>query len=348
MLANTSLISSNLSTCVLLRNHKVATKISFPNSTKIKNPETQFFKNSIYSSNCYIKTKISGFGQKGPPLYICHSSLNLQNQEDSSIEKDVDGSKEENEVGGGNNNGGNGKQWDWTTSVVLFGLWSGLMYYVFFLAPNQTPLTDMYFLKKLLNLKGDDGFQMNEVLVGLWYIMGLWPLVYSMLLLPTARSSKGSIPVWPFLVLSCFGGAYALIPYFALWKPPSPPVEETELQRWPLNLLESKLTAGITMVAGLGIIFYAGLSSGDVWKEFYQYFRESRFIHVMSIDFSLLSAFAPFWIYNDMTARKWYDKGSWLLPLSVIPFLGPALYLLLRPSVPTVPALSSPTSTEEK
>lgn len=46
---------------------------------------------------------------------------------------------------------------------------------------------DMYFLKKLLNLKGDDGFRMNEVLVSLWYIMGLWPLVYSMLLLPSGR-----------------------------------------------------------------------------------------------------------------------------------------------------------------
>jgi hypothetical protein len=45
----------------------------------------------------------------------------------------------------------------------------------------------MYFLKKLLNLKGDDGFIMNQVLVAEWYIMGLWPLVYSMLLLPTGR-----------------------------------------------------------------------------------------------------------------------------------------------------------------
>ncbi|XP_059283541.1 uncharacterized protein LOC132037097 [Lycium ferocissimum] len=343
MLANTSLISSNFTSLLLPRNHKLTAEIPFPNSAKIKNPKTQFFKNSIYSCN-FINTKISGFGQKGSP-YICHSSLNFQNQEEPDMKKDVDDSLQEKELGGGNNNG---DQWDRTTSFVLFGLWSGLMYYVFFLAPNQTPLTDMYFLKKLLKLKGDDGFQMNQVLEGLWYIMGLWPLVYSMLLLPTARSSKGSIPVWPFLVLSCFGGAYALIPYFALWKPPPPPVEATELQKLPLNLFESKLTAGITMAAGLGIIFYAGFSDGDVWKEFYQYFSQSRFIHVMSIDFSLLSAFAPFWIYNDMTARKWYDKGSWLLPLSVVPFLGPALYLLLRPSVPTVPASSSPTSTEEK
>nr|GMD35219.1 putative cardiolipin synthase [Ipomoea batatas] len=142
---------------------------------------------------------------------------------------------------------------------------------------SQDPSTDLYFLKKLLNLKGDDGFRMNDVLVAEWYIMGLWPLVYSMLLLPTARTPKCSVPVWPFLVLSCIGGAYALFPFFILWKPPPPPVEETELRRWPLNFLESKLTAGILLASGLGLIVYAGISTGD-WKEFYQYFRQSRFV----------------------------------------------------------------------
>ncbi|KAF2292465.1 hypothetical protein GH714_023107 [Hevea brasiliensis] len=189
------------------------------------------------------------------------------------------------------------------------------MYYVFNLAPNQTPSTDEYFLRKLLNLKGDDGFEMNQVLVSLWYIMGLWPLVYSMLLLPTGRSSKSKIPVWPFLVLSCFGGAYGLLPYFVLWRPPPPPVEESELGKWPLNFLESKLTAGI---------------------------------HIMSLDFTLLSAFAPFWVYNDMTARKWFDKGSWLLPISLVPLLGPALYLVLRPSLSEMPVSLGSTSSEQK
>ncbi|KAK4846573.1 hypothetical protein QYF36_019339 [Acer negundo] len=203
---------------------------------------------------------------------------------------------------------------DWTTSILLFVLWGVLIYYVFNLTPDQTPSRDMYFLKKLLYLKGDDGFEMNEVLVSLWYIMGLWPLVYSMILLPTGRSSKSNIPVWPFLILSCFGGAYALLPYFVLWNPPPPPVEETELSRWPLNFLESKLTAGI---------------------------------HVMSIDFTLLSTFAPFWVYNDTTARKWYDKGSWLLPVSVLPLLGPALYLLLWPSLSEVPALREASSKQK-
>ncbi|KAL6529840.1 hypothetical protein OROGR_015463 [Orobanche gracilis] len=222
-------------------------------------------------------------------------------------------SEEENELiaGGGNNNGeGRG----WTSSFLLFASWAGLMYYVFVLAPNQTPVTDMYLLKKLLSLKGDDGFEMNQVIVALWYIMGLWPLLYSMLLLPTGRSSKSKIPVWPFVSLSFVGGVYALIPYFVLWRPPPPSIEEPELRRWPLNFLESKLTAAI---------------------------------HVMSIDFGLLSIFAPFWVYNDMTARKWDGKGSsWLLPLSLIPFLGPALYLLFRPSLSVAPVALAPQSDE--
>nr|CAD1824687.1 unnamed protein product [Ananas comosus var. bracteatus] len=165
---------------------------------------------------------------------------------------------------------------------------------------------------------------MNEVLVALWYIMGLWPLVYSMLLIPTGRSSKTKIPVWPFLVLSCVGGAYALIPYFVLWKPPPPPVSEDEVNRWPLNFLESRITAGVTLAAGLGLIAYAGFAGEDNWREFYQYLRESKFIHVTCIDFSLLYAFSPFWVYNDMTARRWMRKGSWLLPLALIPFVVPS------------------------
>ncbi|RDX88888.1 hypothetical protein CR513_29430, partial [Mucuna pruriens] len=288
---------------------------------------------SPHRTTCFLQqaidvktiTPLGPFQRKGG-VYVCHCL------------------KKENQVDGNGNGNGNGR--DWTTSILLFLLWAGLLYYVFFLTPNQTPSRDSYFLKKLLNLKGDDGFRMNEVLVSLWYIMGLWPLVYTMLLLPTGRSSKNSIPVWPFLILSCFGGAYALLPYFVLWQPPAPPVEETQLKTWPLNFLESKVTATISLAAGVAIITYAGLAGQGVWKEFFQYFRESKFIHITSIDFIILSTFAPFWVYNDMTARKWFDKGSWLLPVSLIPFLGPGLYLLLRPSLSTVAISQTPVEPE--
>ncbi|XP_042442864.1 uncharacterized protein LOC122027917 [Zingiber officinale] len=271
-------------------------------------------------------------------LHTCRDSIEREDFE-ASVEE-----KEKNLVERTADGGASAS--DWITSVLLFGLWAGLMYYVFQLAPNQTPYRDMYFLQKLFFLKGDDGFVMNRVLVAVWWMMGLWPLVYSMLLLPTGRSSRSKVPVWPFLVASFFVGAYALIPYFVLWKPPPPAVEEEELTNWPLNFLDSKVTAMITIIAGLGLIVYAGLADGAVWMEFYQYCRESKLIHVTVIDFLLCTAFAPFWVYNDMTARGWMNKGSWLLPIALIPLVGPALYVLLRPPLAALPMFTSSTSTK--
>ena len=121
----------------------------------------------------------------------------------------------------------------------------------------------------------------------------------------------------------------------------------------------NSITLQISLAAGLAIIVNAALNGGD-WMEFYQYFRESKFvsvlafvhsllsvkaktdaeltisilvlcafmycivtvvvfvkidanlpssphsqIHITCLDFTLLSAFGPFWVYNDMTARKW-------------------------------------------
>ena len=74
-----------------------------------------------------------------------------------------------------------------------------------------------------------------------------------------------------------------MLPYFALWNPPSPPVSESELRQWPFNVLESKVTAGVTLVAGLGLILYALVGNAGDWKEFYQYSRESKFVSPSSL-----------------------------------------------------------------
>lgn len=246
MLASTSLVSSNFLS--LPSKTPTSTNLSQKNynsshSISLISKKTSINKNVFLQQKTIKEMSFSSPLTKIRSLQICHNSINTQNSQDP----------EENGIDNSNGSGGGGGE-NWTTSVLLFLLWGGLMFYIFNLAPNQTPSRDMYFLKKLLNLKGDDGFHMNEVLVSLWYIMGLWPLVYSMLLLPFGRSSKSKIPVWPFLVLSCFGGAYALFPYFILWRPPSPPIEEAELSRWPLNFLESKLTAGLSLHFGSTMI----------------------------------------------------------------------------------------------
>lgn len=56
-----------------------------------------------------------------------------------------------------------------------------------------------------------------------------------------------------------------------------------------------------------------------------------RFINVMTLDFLTLSALAPFWMSNDATLRRWEGRDSLLPLLSVLPVLGPCIYLCLRP-----------------
>jgi len=244
--------------------------------------------------------------------------------------------------GGGGGNGGGGEALGWISSALVFACYGALLYYAAVLAPAQTPYRDQYFIEKLVGLRSNDGFVINTILVCEFYIMGLWPVVYSSLLLPSARNEKRGVPAWPFLILSFGVGAFALLPYFGLWQPPPPKVTNDELKKFPLNVLENKLVAYGALLSGIGLCITAALAGADQWTEMFQYARESKFIHVMSIDFLTLSTLAPFWVYNDMATRRWLDKGAWLLPLSLVPYLGPALYLVLRPPLPLSMVVDDP------
>ena len=83
----------------------------------------------------------SPFGRRGWAQVCRDSSLQDPPPGVDAAEQDKEVSKKElakAQIGGG---GGGGEQLsDWTTSVLLFGIWAGLMYYVFQLAPNQTPV----------------------------------------------------------------------------------------------------------------------------------------------------------------------------------------------------------------
>lgn len=120
-LASTTLISCNFSALPFL-------------SLKTRNPNSRISFIRTPNSNPPILSKpkhpISTFQKRGG-LQICQSSFNTQNPEDPAAEK---GAKLESENGDGGDGG------DWTTSALLFVLWVGLIYYVFNLTPDQTPV----------------------------------------------------------------------------------------------------------------------------------------------------------------------------------------------------------------
>ncbi|EFJ48269.1 hypothetical protein VOLCADRAFT_60480, partial [Volvox carteri f. nagariensis] len=211
--------------------------------------------------------------------------------------------------------------------------------YGFMLAPNQTPYRDQIFLERILGIGENDGFIVNPVFVSLFSIMGIYPAIYASLLVPAGRS-ENKVPAWPFVTLSFLFGAFALLPYMALWRPyrrpednPLPP-PSAELEGWSRLFLkgaETPVMPGVLLAGSLYYVFQAVTSNGDIWLDYFKLFDESRLVHVTSIDFATLTALAPFWMENDATGRNWARRSQVLPILSLLPVIGPCIYLLLRP-----------------
>lgn len=122
MLAKTNLISCNFSTLPLLspQTRNPRSRISFLAAPNINPPILR----KATLPTCVFPTR--GGTQ------ICRSSFDTGDQEDTVAEKE---DESESEKGKGGEGG------DWTTSALLFVLWVGLLYYVFNLTPDQTPVS---------------------------------------------------------------------------------------------------------------------------------------------------------------------------------------------------------------
>lgn len=147
------------------------------------------------------------------------------------------------------------------------------------------------------------------------------------------------IPVWPFVSASFGLGVFALMAYLCVWQPiededisPPAPVElEEGFGKFALKALESSWLPAVLLVGGGGLLSKALLSGVPMWNAYFQYYDESRFVHVMSLDFCALTALMPFFMGWDAEKRGWEDRERGVPILSCLPIVGPAVYLILRP-----------------
>ncbi len=197
-------------------------------------------------------------------------------------------------------------------------LWLGFIIYAFGFAPPDQPDT----FQLIQRLVAGPWQGINPLVIALFNIMGVWPFVYTCVLLVDGQGQK--IPAWPFVFGSFALGAFALIPYLALRQPQ--PTFTGEVGRG-LKLWESRGLAISLLFGGLGLLGY-GLTQGN-WPDFIQQWHSSRFIHLMSLDFLLLTFLFPTVLGDDLKRRGLEWRGlAWV---ALIPFLGPLLYLCLRP-----------------
>ncbi|QIR38246.1 DUF2834 domain-containing protein [Tolypothrix sp. PCC 7910] len=208
------------------------------------------------------------------------------------------------------------------TRKIGFGLlWLGFIVYAFFLAPPDRP--DTFELIKNLSIVQWQGI--NPLVIALFNIMGIWPVIYSAVVLFDGRGQK--IRAWPFAIASFAVGAFALLPYLAL-RQPNPQFQGKK--NAVLKLLDSRVT-GVGLTIATVILVAYGLQGN--WSEFVQQWQTSRFIHVMSLDFALLCLLFPTLVRDDMARRAWKNPALfWLITL--IPLFGPLIYLCVRPPLP--------------
>lgn len=210
-------------------------------------------------------------------------------------------------------------------------LWIGFVAYAFLGAPPQQPNT----MNLILALSTGQWQGINPLIIGLFNLMGIWPLIYSCLLLIDGRGQK--IPAWPFAVASFGVGAFALLPYLALRNPN--PVWQGSKDGL-LKILDSRwMGVGLT-IAAIALLTY-GLRAGD-WSDFSRQWQTSRFVHVMSLDFVLLGLLCPVLLPDDFARRGIEGQPQWFWPVVLVPLFGPLVYLSLRPPLPSKQPTSQP------
>ncbi len=200
-------------------------------------------------------------------------------------------------------------------------LWLGFSLYAFALAPPAQPDT----LDLIVRLSSGQWDGINPTIVALFNLMGIWPMVYACLALIDGAGQK--ISAWPFVAVSFAVGAFALLPYLAL-REPNPTFEGPKTRL--LSLVDSRWTGRVLALGSVVLLGY-GLLNGD-WSDFAQQWQTSQFIHVMSLDFCMLSAVVSPLVRNDMAKRNFHNPTLfWVAAL--IPLLGVVLYLSVRPSL---------------
>jgi hypothetical protein len=209
------------------------------------------------------------------------------------------------------------------SKIFLSLLWLGFLSYAFLLAPPDRPET----FTLIQNLSTGQWAGINPWVIALFNVMGIWPLLYFGVMF--ADGDRQPVRAWPFAVASMAVGAFSILPYLALR---TPHTDWSGQKTWGLRIWDSRWIGAITLF-GSALCLWFGFTHGN-WSDFVRQWYTSRFIHVMSLDFLMLSVLFPTLVPDDM-ARRGMDPANLLRFLPIVPLVGPCLYLIGRSPLPT-------------
>jgi len=220
----------------------------------------------------------------------------------------------------------------------MFGLlWVGFTGYAFLLAPPDRSDT----LQLIINLSTGKWDGINPLVVALFNLMGVLPMIYACLMLIDGKTQK--LAAGLFSAASFGVGAFAILPYLALRVPNVTTDRDRaigEIERRGIIKLVDSRWIGIGLTIATIVLLIYGISRGD-FTDFAQQWQTNRFIHVMSLDFCLLTLLLPVLIPDDMMQRR-FDNPKLVKTLSLIPLFGTLYYLCIRPNLPESDSNSAP------
>lgn len=207
---------------------------------------------------------------------------------------------------------------------ILGMIWLAFLAYVWIWAHGKPIGSDPVF-KELITLQSKEAWLMT---VFSW--LGIFPAIFACLLLKTPANERGSrVPVWPFVLLSFGLGAFALLPYFA-WSSPKRSRRGTEHHHFGYRrsiigrIAGHKLTHGILLLLTLGTACYGFIQGHPA--VYMEAFRQSSFVHIMTIDFVVLTLLSVIAIYRDAVFSR--RSRIWALT-GLVPLIGPIVYLVV-------------------
>jgi hypothetical protein len=218
------------------------------------------------------------------------------------------------------------------SNKIIFGaLWLGFTIYAFGFAPPDRSDT----LQLIIDLSTGKWTGINPIVIALFNLMGILPMAYACLMLIDGKTQK--IPAGLFSAASFAVGAFAILPYLALRKPSQP---QSRIDRRGMIKLVDSRWLGVALTLGtIGLLSY-GITQGN-WADFVHQWQTNRFIHVMSLDFCLLTLLLPVLIADDIDRRN-FNNPQAIKILSLIPLFGGLLYLCIRPNLSDRQANSEP------
>ena len=129
-------------------------------------------------------------------------------------------------------------------------------------------------------------------------------------------------------LLSNLLGGFILLPYFALRQSSK---AKTFRSNWCIRLFESKIVSILLMLITIALLAFA-VAFGH-WNIYLKEFNGNHFIHVMTIDFCIVSLLFPFLVDDDLKRRQSSSNSQSrrYTALSFLPVIGPLIYLYQRP-----------------